>query len=266
MLVLAALGCTGCPPNVQQQAAFRHSTVDPVAVARPVGDLVRFEVKPPVAQGTSWVLNAHGLARFVGPDPSRLVWVAGPHAILMEGVVAPWDPTKEQAGRGWLTFGMQEGDSELLDVVLPVRPLPYREVSAVSYDSGFSLEPRTERLRIRRTPERVYVSFLTPVETGTAYAPLIGASLVETVGRRVLYAEVKTNFGEKGSEKIGHRITFSYPSTVPDPVEVVVVDWVGHGTYYEAFDLHRIEVSGGAVEPQPSPAAPSPAPPAKAPG
>lgn len=43
----------------------------------------------------------------------------------------------------------------------------------------------------------------------------------------------------------------------PNPVEVVVVEWVGHGLYYGPFDVHRIVVGGAPSTPAaiPAPAA-----------
>jgi hypothetical protein len=43
-------------------------------------------------------------------------------------------------------------------------------------------------------------------------------------------------------------VTLSYSAkAVPGPVEVVVVEWIGHGLYYGPFAVHRLVV-GGATE------------------
>jgi hypothetical protein len=259
-----ALVCVGCPPNVQQHAGFRRATIEPNAIQRPVGDLVTFEILPPVTRGTHWTLESHGLARFVGDDTGRIDWVADTRPIRMESVVAPWEPAQKRSsgGRGWLWFGMGDGAAtEPLDVDLPVRPLPYREIAPVTYQSVFSLEPRDPRISFRKTEDRVLVTYRTPMDDGVPYAPRLGAMLLETGGRKILYAEVKTNFGERPKERIAFDVTFSYSASIADPVEVVVVEWVGHGLYYSSFDVHRMVVgspAGNATAPAPSDTAPTP--------
>ncbi|HEX7671813.1 MAG TPA: hypothetical protein VF395_19600 [Polyangiaceae bacterium] len=246
--MVASLVSTGCaPPNVQQHAGFRRATVAPNGLERPVGQLVPFSVFPPVAKGTRWSLESHGLARFVGDDTGRIDWVANTTPIRMEAMVAPWGPNKDApSGRGWLWFGMGEGaGTEPLDLDLPVHPWPYHEIAPVTYSSAFSIEPRKTRLSFERTVDRVKVLYRTPVESGVPYAPRIGAMLLETDGRKILYAEIKTNFGDRAQEPMGYDVTFSYAAAATparDPVEVVVVEWIGHGVYYGPFDVQRLVV------------------------
>lgn len=263
---LASAGCA--PPNVQQHAGFRRATLAPRGMEGSVGQLVTFDVLPPVAKGTRWSLDSHGLARFVGDDSGHIDWVAGARPIKMESVVAPWGPNKDSpsGGRGWLWFGMGDGAAtEPLDLDLPVRPLPYREIAPVTYAAAFSLVPRKTRLSFEKTADRVKVTYRTPIESGMPYAPRIGAMLLETGGKKILYAEVKTNFGDRTKEPIGYDVTFSYSLSVGDAVEVVVVEWIGHGLYYGPFEIHRlvVETPGEAAkvpDTSAAPAAPSAAP------
>lgn len=239
---------TGCPPNVQQQAGFSDASVEPAVIQRPVGDLVRFQVKPPVARGTHWLLEAHGFARFVGPDTSHLEWIADKTPLTMEAVVAPWDPVenREKGGQAWLWYSVPEGEAQPLLRDLPVRPLPYKEIAPVTFAAGFSTAPRDPKLDVMQNAERVTVTYRTPAAPGTPFIPQLGAMLVETAGKRVLYGEVKTNFGEREKERVAYDVTFSYAASVPPPVEVVVVEWVNHGLYGDAFDVHRITVGNAS--------------------
>jgi len=240
-----ALFCAGCPPNVQQEAGFKDTVLLPAHFERPVGDLVRFEVRPPVARGTHWVLDAHGLARFTGDDPSHLEWTAENKPIVVESIVAPWNQTEDpRRGRiGWLWFSVPEGASQPLDRDLPVRPLPYRDVGPVTTSAVFSIEKRGDSpLSFAKVGDRIVVKYQTPIDLGRPFEPRVGAMLIETVGKKVLYAEVKTNFGERAKEHIGYDVSLSYAASIPSPVEVVVVEWVGHGLYQGAFDVHRTVV------------------------
>jgi hypothetical protein len=229
---------------VQQQAGFKDAVVLPAQIERPVGDLVRFEVRPPVARGTHWILQSHGLARFTGDDPTHLEWTAENKAIVVESIVAPWNQTEDPSrGRaGWLWFSVPEGTSEPFDRDLPVRPLPYRDLAPVTTSAAFSLEKRDVLLSFARTGDRVVVKYMTPIDLGAPFEPHVGAMLIETAGKKVLYAEVKTNFGERAKERIGYGVTLSYPASVSGPVEVVVVEWIGHGLYQGAFEVHRLVV------------------------
>lgn len=248
--LLAVPFLTGCPPNVQQQAGFQDAVVAPAVLERPVGDLVRFEVRPPVARGTQWFLEAHGFARFVGDDRSHVQWTADRSPIQMEAVVAPWDPVqnREKGGRSWLWYSVPEGTAQPLARDLPVRPLPYREIAPVTFSSAFSKGPREPRMDFTRNADRVTITYRTPAAGGVPIAPLVGAMLLETAGKRVLYGEVKTNYGERSRETVAYDVTFSYAATVPSPVEVVVVEWVEHGVYGEAFDLERLVVPAEAAD------------------
>jgi hypothetical protein len=246
LLASLALLSVGCPPNVQQEAGFRDTVLMPAHLERPVGDLVQFEVRPPVARGTQWILEAHGLARFAGGDPTRLEWTAENKPILMESIVAPWNQTEDPSrGRvGWLWFGVPEGMTQPLDRDLPVRPLPYRDVTPVTTSATFSIEKRSDApISFARVGDRIVVKYQTPIDLGAPYEPQVGAMLIETAGKKVLYAEVKTNFGQQAKERIGYDVSLSYAAaSVSGPVEVVVVEWIGHGEYHGAFDVHRLVV------------------------
>jgi hypothetical protein len=248
-LAATALACTACVTGVQQHAAFGSAPIKPAEIEAHVGDLVGFAIEPPVMGGSRWMLECHGRARFKGdPTASALEWTATPQPIWMETVVSPWDPEPGKAprrSRGWLWFGQIElGENEALDRDLPVHRLPYRNVAPVTFSSTFSPVQRPERLHAVLHEGRVYVTYATPIDYGIPRAPSVDAMLVESDGKRVLYAEVSTNFGEIPRDRIAYDVTLSYAANVPPPVEVVVVGWIGHGTYYGSFTVDRMNIDG----------------------
>ena len=255
---LTALFAVACTTNLQQHTAFGSAPVTPDPIEARVGDLVSFEVRPPVANGSNWMLECHGRARFADdPKASALEWTAQPRPLHMETIVSPWDPIPghvRAAAQGWLWFGLRDhGESEALDRELPIRRVDYRDVAPVTFTSSFSIRPDQQKLSFTEREGRIVVTYLTPTDLGVPRAPSIDAMLVETAGKRVLYAEVKTDFGTIAKEKTGYEVTLSYPATVAAPVEVVVVGWVGHGSYFAPFTVDRLVVdprgSGGGTGP-----------------
>ncbi len=263
LLTATLVSCVACMTNVQQHSAFGTALVVPDAVDGHVGDVLRFELRPPVAAGTNWILECHGRTRFADdPLASAIEWTAESRPIHMETVVSPWDPIPghvRAAARGWLWYGLLEhGESEALDRDLPIHRLEYKQIAPVTFSSVVSLRDTKGRMAFREQSGRVYVTYLTPVDFGVPMAPSVDAMLVETGGKRVLYAEVKTDFGTMPKEKTGFEVTLSYDARVPAPVEVVVVGWVGHGNYYAPFTVDRLLVDGPAAsDASPAPAAPT---------
>jgi len=265
--VLALLACTGCPTNIQQHAAFASAEIRPGKIPAAVGDVVRFEVIPDVPRGSEWLIDSHGRARFVIDQMmSHADWVAAGQAIPFEAIVSPWDPQdayQREATRGWLWFGLKDsGANRSIDRDLPIDRLPFREIGAVTVTAAFSLAKREPRLSYQVVRDRMVVSFQTPISQGFPYAPRVKAMLLETGGKKRLYAEVWMNYGDQPKEPIGYEVTVSYPAaSITDPLELVVVEWLGHGWYYGPFEVHRT-VIGGAAEPAAAGPAEASAPPA----
>jgi hypothetical protein len=69
--------------------------------------------------------------------------------------------------------------------------------------------------------------------------------LLETQGREILYAEVRSDFGEAEQEPVGYEVTLSYDSArVRAPVEIVLVEWTGRGGYWKPFSVTRYPSRG----------------------
>jgi hypothetical protein len=252
-LVCFALVCvSACNTNIQQHAAFGRAPVMPDPVEARVGDVVPFEVRPPVKSGSYWSLECHGRARFAEDrKASSLDWYADVTPIHMEAVVSPWDPppggTRATSHR-WLDYGLREhGESESLDRDLPVHRVDYKELAPVTFSSAFSVATPTQKLSFQVREGRVFVTYLTPVEAGTPIAPAIDTMLLETAGRTVLYAEVRTNFGQVPKEQVGYAVTLSYEArAVQGPVDAVVVEWVAHDAFQSPFSVERLTIDAAA--------------------
>jgi hypothetical protein len=254
---------------MQQYAGFAAAPVVPDAIPAHVGDVVSFQVRPPVESGSIWSLESHGRVRFADdPTGTSLEWTASPRAIRMEAVAAPWPPVTPDdraLSRGWLTYAMKEmGTSVALDRTLPIRLAPYREVAPVTVASTFGLHEHGPEISVAEKSGRVTVTYTTAVDTGRPLAPSVRATLLETEGRKILYAEVITNFGAVAGERIGYDVGFSYPGSVQGPIEVVITAWVGHGSYYGPFSVRRFTVPAregpAAAVATPGPAAGAPTP------
>ena len=64
--------------------------------------------------------------------------------------------------------------------------------------------------------------------------------LLETRGHTILYAEVRSNFGDEEREPVGYEVTLSYDAErVHAAVEIVVVGWMAHGDYSKPFTVTR---------------------------
>jgi len=267
-LAPALLLCTACASDLQQQAAFGAAPVVPARIDAHVGDVVAFQVRPPVAEGSQWLLECHGRARFANaPTSSAIEWIATPEPIRMEAVQSPWDTPPERwraSSRAWLWYGLAEhGESQPLDRELPVRRLPFREIAPVTFASTFSIAPHPSKISARRERGRILVTYATPVEPGAPRAPTVDAMLLETDGKRMLYAEVTANFGQVNPsltppEPIGYEVTLSYDGSVPSPIEVVVVGWIGHGSYYRAFTVDRMNLDTSTLKETAPPLGPVP--------
>jgi hypothetical protein len=245
--LVASVLCVSCVTNLQQHLAFDNASLLPDGVEAHVGELVRFEVRPPVAVGTRWFLECHGRTRFAAePTSSALFWTAQSTPIVMETIQAPWDPAPGRdraSSRGWLWFGLLDhGENTAFDRELPNQRLPYRELAPVTFSSTFSSAPHQTPLTAHLYQGRVLVTYSTPTDFGLPRAPSVDAKLVETGGKNVLYAEVSTNFGDVPKQRLGYDVTLSYPVNAAGLVEVVLVSWVGHGTYYSAFNVDRFLV------------------------
>ena len=267
---VALLACTACGTTVMQQyAGFAAAPVVPDAIPAHVGDVVSFQVRPPVPSGSLWSLECHGRVRFADdPTGTSLEWTASPRAIRMEAVAAPWDPVTpvdRALARAWLTYALKEmGTSVALDRTLPLRLAPYREVAPVTVASTFAIHEHGPDISVAEKRGRVTVTYTTTADSGRPLAPSVRATLLETDGRKILYAEVITNFGAVAGERIGYDVGFSYAGSVAGPIEVVIAAWVGHGSYYGPFSVHRFTVRtpDKPAEPAEPAATPEPTPPA----
>ena len=240
-----------CMSSLQDRAAFKKAEIVPAKIRAGIGDVVEFEVRPPVREGTRWMLETYPPVRFSREGDQQFYdWVANGHPIHLQAVIAPWDVRMRGAESGrtsWLWFAANdESEPEPYETPLPIQRLPYREIGPVTATSAFDVGPREPRLAASYSEkaDRVYVIYKTPIEKGTPHLPGVYPMLVETQGKKVLYVEVWTDFGQFPFERVGYRVTLSYAASVKSPVEVVLVEWTGHGESAGPFDVHRMTVSG----------------------
>jgi hypothetical protein len=246
--VAVLFAAAGCVSTFQQHGAFKAAEIVPAETVAKIGDVVPFELRPPVAAGTRWTLSTWGPVRFADArDLSLIEWVAEHTPIHLEAVVAPWDLRGKEESKEWLWFGMADtAHDQPFEHPLPIRRAPFRELSPVGTDAGFAVGGAEPRLSFAKRRDRMVVSYLTRAEDGTPHLPKIRAALVETGEKKVLYAEIWTNYGETAKTKVGYEVTLSYPASVGAPVEVAVVEWTGHGWNYGPFDVHRLTVNDAA--------------------
>jgi hypothetical protein len=248
VVLLTPLACG--PVNIQQEAGFTKTDVVPRQIPAKVGDLVRFELRPPVSQGTEWDLETYNRVRFSGNPPSvSQTWVAEHDPIHLEAMVPPWDPVTQKErveSKNWFTFALRNtgGESQSLNRPVPIHRAPFQQLAPVTVRSVYASKEKNPRLWFVRTAERNEVTFKTVNDMGVPQLPEVRAALVTTANQQVLYAEVHSNFGEERKETVGYETTFSYPLTVSGPVSVVVVEWVGHGAYAGAFEVFRLTAPG----------------------
>jgi len=251
VLVIPLLLVGGCVSTLQDRAAFKRAEILPAKIPAAIGDVIQFEIRPPVREGTRWMLETYPPVRFTRSDDKQFYdWVANGHPIHLEAVIGPWDVRMRgsESGRAsWLWFAANdESDPEPYEVPLPIQRLPYRELGPVTataaYDVG-SREPRLTASYSERA-DRVYVTYKTPIEKGTPRLPGVYPILVETRGKKILYVEVWTDFGEYPFERVGYRVLLSYSGAIKGPIDVVLVEWTGHGESAGPFDIHRMVISG----------------------
>ncbi len=233
-----------CVSYLQQYTAFGNAPVYPDMVSAEVGDLVEFEVRPAVPAGSEWSLQCKGRVRFVDqPTSTSLDWTASPRAVKLETLVSPWDPSppREHTSRQWLWYAMRDqGESSLLDRELPFHRVAFHEIGPVTFAATYALGGDEPTLTVNSQGERVVVTYRTPTDKGTPVAPIIDAMLLESGGRTILYAEVRTDFGDLPREPVGYDVTLSYAKArVAGPVEIVVAGWTGHGEYWSPFTVTR---------------------------
>jgi hypothetical protein len=250
-LLLGALLVTGCAPNsVQQQAGFARTEIRPAKPRAAVGEIVRFDLRPPVSRGTEWDLDIYNRVRFVGGDTSpHRFWVAEHEPIYLETIVAPWDGPEGERGTdtAWLWYALRDaGEKESINRPLPVAREPYTELAPVTFVSAVSppTEEKAPRLSYTRPSQRHEVRFKSTTDVGSPSLPKVRAALVQTGGKKILYAEIQVNFGEARKETLGYETTLSYGGGVEGAVDVVVVEWVGHGDYFGTFQVHRMNIPG----------------------
>lgn len=264
---------SACVSSLQDRAAFKKAEIVPAKIRAAVGDVVEFQVRPPVREGTRWMLETYPPVRFSREGDRQFYdWIANGHPIHLQAIIGPWDVRMRGAESGrlsWLWYAADdESEPEPYEEPLPVQRLPYREIAPVTASSAFDIGPREPRLSASYSEkaDRVYVIYKTPVEKGSPTLPGVHPMLVETQGKKILYAEVWTDFGQVPTERVGYRVTLSYAGSIKGPIEVVLVEWTGHGESAGPFDVHRMTISGlsGASEGKPKPTAPpgSAAPPA----
>lgn len=247
----AVLVVAGCVSSLQDRTAFKRADVLPAKIHAAIGDVVEFELRPPVREGTRWMLEAYPPVRFTRSEDRQLYdWVANGHPIHLEAVVGPWDVRIRGGDSGrtsWLWFSANdESDPEPLEMPLPIERAPYKELAPVTATSAFDVGSREPRLAASYSEraDRVYVTYRTPIEKGTPHLPGIYPMLLETNGKQILYTEVWTDFGQYPFERVGYRVTLSYSAAVKGTIEVVVVEWTGHGDTAGPFDVHRMTISG----------------------
>jgi hypothetical protein len=112
---------------------------------------------------------------------------------------------------------------------------------------------------VQEAADHVRLRYLTPIDRGFPHAPRVKAMLLETAGKRRLYAEIRTNYGDRPLEAIGYEVTLSYPATIQGPIEIILVEWRGHGWYYGPFEVYRAQAGVGRATPSAEPA-PAPTP------
>lgn len=245
-LLIAIALTAGCGPvNVQQQAGFGRTDIRAAKSTAEVGEIVRFDLRPPVSRGTEWDLDTYNRVRFVGgEDSTHRFWVAEHDPIHLETIVPPWTPKTEQEkteDTGWLWFALRDsGEKEPIRRSVPVVAEPSKEIAPVAFTSVFSTAEKNPRLWHTRTAQRHEVTFKTVTEKGVPRLPRVRAALVQTTAKKVLYAEIHLDLGYQQKEDVGYETTLSYPLTVEGPVDVVVVEWVGHGDYFGPFRVHRL--------------------------
>jgi hypothetical protein len=242
--LVALIGCVSCVSYLQQYVAFGQAPVYPSVIPAEVGDLVGFEVRPAVPAGSAWSLECKGRVRFVdAPRATSLDWIASPHAVHLETVVSPWDPLppSEHTSRQWLAYSLREqGESNMLDRELPIRRVAFHEAGPVTFAATFALGGDTPTLSVVEQGDRIVATYRTSADKGVALAPKIDAMLLESGNRTILYAEVRTDFGDVAKEPMGYDVTLSYAKArVTGPVEIVVAGWTGHGEYWSPFTVTR---------------------------
>jgi hypothetical protein len=263
---------SGCVSTLQDRAAFKRAEILPTKIQAGIGDVVTFELRPPVRQGTRWMLETYPPVRFARTDDRQFYdWVANGRPIHLEAIVGPWDvrmPGAESGRTSWLWFAANdEAEPEAFEVPLPIQRLPYQEIAPVSASTAFDVGSREPRLAASYSERanRVYVTYKTAVDKGTPHLPGVYPILVETRGKKVLYTEVWTDFGQFPFERVGYRVTLSYSADVKGPIDVVLVEWTGHGETAGPFDLHRLTISNlpSDAPPEPNPAGSSSPPASK---
>jgi hypothetical protein len=271
----AAASLPACVTNLQQHAAFAAAAIGPRDIPAAVGDVVPFEVLPAVPAGSEWGLDTHGYARFRSETPQgHLTWTADGKPILLEALVTPFDPDgayQREAHRGWLWFGLRDsGASQSIDQDLPIARAPFKQLAIVEFTSEFSLEKRPDKILVSETENRIVVRYKTVNEKGTPLAPRVRPLLLETQGKKRLYVEVWTNFGDRPRDPLGYEVTMKYPKSVTGRVDVIVAEWIGHGPYYSPFQVTRTVIGGAPGEAKPPaettttiPSQASPTPPAE---
>jgi hypothetical protein len=256
---------SACVSTLQDRAAFKKAEVFPPKIRAGIGDVIDFQVRPPVREGTRWMLETYPPVRFAREGDRQFYdWVANGRPIQLQAIIGPWDVRMrgaESGRRSWLWFAANdEADPEPYEEALPIQRLPYREIAPVTASSAFDVGAREPRLAASYSEkaDRVYVVYKTPVEKGTPALPGVYPMLVESQGKKILYTEVWVDFGQFPFERVGYRVTLSYAGSIRGPVEVVVVEWTGHGESAGPFDVHRMTISGlsGSSDAKPKPAAP----------
>lgn len=258
LLVSAAafVGCVACVSALREYSAFGNAPLHPSLVSAEVGDLVPFEVRPAVPEGSQWSLLSNGRVRFADqPESSGLDWTASPRAVRLETIVSPWDPLppSEHSSRGWLNYSLRdEGETLVLDRELPFHRVAFREIAPVTFAAAFALGGDAPTLTVSDRGERVVATYRTPSDKGIPHAPRVDAMLLESGNRTILYAEVRTDFGTIPREMVGYDVTLSYAKMrVGGPVEIIVVGWIGHDAYWKPFTVTRFP-----EKPTPRPPAP----------
>src|SRR5689334_21625189 len=117
----ALLMAAGCVSSLQDRSAFKRAEILPAKINAAIGDVIQFELRPPVREGTRWMLEAYPPVRFARTDDKQFYdWVSNGHPIHLEAVVSPWDIRMRGAESGrtsWLWFSAND-ESE---------PEPYEE-------------------------------------------------------------------------------------------------------------------------------------------